>query len=592
MKSEGLTSLDINAWLTENRGYLIDSFIKKYSINEDIKIRFHKKDAGNRDMYILLPKYIYFGERYEMESSQNPFLDNMIDRRIISIEQPNFDRIIRIDLSSNYSIIIEMFGQGNFIFLNNGTIEYSLISREWRGRKISRGELYRYPPSPVDPRKIDIENFREILKNEMEILRFLALKLNLSHYSEYILESCSIKKEKLSRDLDGNEISCIYEKMKSIIEWKCNAYICEDKISILNLGGCEEYESVNKAITEIVNRKNEIDENQKILNEQLKTYEEYKKLSENLKDDADFIMMNLERIDGIIKETRQNRNPDEVVSREGKWIKLNMDGRELDINMMLNSIGNAQQKYEESKKYSEKMDGILAAIERLKSRKVEKEERKVIREERKRFWFEKYRWFISSENAIVIAGRDAKSNEEVVKKYFGEKDYYVHADIHGAPSVVVKNTGITEKTLIEAGIFGVSFSRAWNAGYKVADAYWVTFSQVSKMAESGEYVPRGAWIIRGKRNYMRNLPLRLGIGEIEYQNVKIVMIGPVESFRNKAKKIISIVPGNMTKENAAVEISKKFSISKDEVVRLLPPGNIDIEGEFDVANFDNNNGKE
>ncbi|MBU0623454.1 MAG: DUF814 domain-containing protein, partial [Candidatus Thermoplasmatota archaeon] len=43
-------------------------------------------------------------------------------------------------------------------------------------------------------------------------------------------------------------------------------------------------------------------------------------------------------------------------------------------------------------------------------------------------------------------------------------DRYANADIHGAPSVVVKMKGdITEKTLYEACEFAVATSKAWNA---------------------------------------------------------------------------------------------------------------------------------
>jgi predicted ribosome quality control (RQC) complex YloA/Tae2 family protein len=39
---------------------------------------------------------------------------------------------------------------------------------------------------------------------------------------------------------------------------------------------------------------------------------------------------------------------------------------------------------------------------------------------RKPYWFEKFAWFISSENYLVIAGRDMQQNETLVKKYLGK----------------------------------------------------------------------------------------------------------------------------------------------------------------------------
>jgi len=58
---------------------------------------------------------------------------------------------------------------------------------------------------------------------------------------------------------------------------------------------------------------------------------------------------------------------------------------------------------------------------------------------RKQMWFEKFFWFISSENYLVIAGKDAQQNETIVKKYLKDGDVYVHADIHGASSCIGKN---------------------------------------------------------------------------------------------------------------------------------------------------------
>jgi predicted ribosome quality control (RQC) complex YloA/Tae2 family protein len=42
---------------------------------------------------------------------------------------------------------------------------------------------------------------------------------------------------------------------------------------------------------------------------------------------------------------------------------------------------------------------------------------------RKPFWFEKFLWFISTENYLVIAGRDMQQNEILVKRYLGKGMY-------------------------------------------------------------------------------------------------------------------------------------------------------------------------
>jgi len=269
--------------------------------------------------------------------------------------------------------------------------------------------------------------------------------------------------------------------------------------------------------------------------------------------------------------------------RGRKIIRVKLDGLdvELDINK---SVGdNASEYYERAKKMREKIKGAEEALKKaeedLKSAKKRGEKRRrEVRKNRRRFWFEKYRWFLSSENILVIAGRDAKTNEEVVKKHLGDKDLYMHADIHGAPSVVIKSEGkeIGERTLYEAAQFAVSMSKAWNAGFGNLSAYWVYPSQVSKMGESGEYVARGAWVVHGKRNYIHKVPLRLAVGEIEYMGVKMVMCGPVSAVESKSEKYIVITPGDKKKEEIAKLVSREFSISQEEALRILPPGKSSI----------------
>ncbi|KAL0145622.1 fibronectin-binding protein A N-terminus-domain-containing protein [Mucor lusitanicus] len=97
---------------------------------------------------------------------------------------------------------------------------------------------------------------------------------------------------------------------------------------------------------------------------------------------------------------------------------------------------------------------------------------------RKPFWFEKFLWFISTDGHLVIAGRDMQQNEMLVKRYLLKDDAYVHADLHGAASVIVKNKPnangqpIPPSTLYQAGIMSVCQSKAWDSKI-VTSAYWV-----------------------------------------------------------------------------------------------------------------------
>ncbi|RKP10357.1 hypothetical protein THASP1DRAFT_27876 [Thamnocephalis sphaerospora] len=133
---------------------------------------------------------------------------------------------------------------------------------------------------------------------------------------------------------------------------------------------------------------------------------------------------------------------------------------------------------------------------------------------RKPFWFEKFLWFISSDGYMIIAGRDMQQNELIVKRHLGKDDKYVHADLHGAATVVIKNPHPyppPPSTLFQAGVMSVCQSRAWEAKM-LASAYWVNADQVSKTAPSGEYLTTGSFMIRGKRNFLPPVNLVYGFG--------------------------------------------------------------------------------
>ncbi|MDP8011770.1 MAG: ribosome rescue protein RqcH [Thermoplasmata archaeon] len=581
-----LTSPDIHAWILANGNYLKGAYVKKTNSKDDsLILKLHKKEEGNRDLVLDPSGWIYFmdieGELSQMAKYFRQELDNL---RIEKIEQLNFDRIIRIDFSFEKSLILEMFGGGNIIFLKNNVIDFALKYREWKSksnedktRSIKKGEIYKSPQPPINPFSMDIDTFKKLMNQNEQVVKILALKLNLSHYAEYICNITGIEKSSQGNKIPDEKLNEIFLKIKEFLNSiNGKGYLCNGELRCININNCDEFENINDAIMKIAFKEENETEEDRILREQMKTLEEYSKIMDEYKKIGDEILMHLNEYNEVIEKIKKRQNPPEMVSLKETEavIKLPNSDMEIKFNITKKPSEMAQYYYEYSKKLSKKIEGIQKVIG--KKKKVEKKKETL---QRKRFWFEKFRWFISSENALVIAGRDAKTNEEVVKKYMGERDYYVHADIHGAPSVVVKNSNITEKTLIEAGIFGLAYSKAWNAGYSAGDAYWVTFSQVSKMAESGEYVPRGAWIIRGKRNYIRNLPIRIAMGFIKYENTDILMAGPVDAVSSKTNNYVVIIPSESSKTDLAKKLSEKFNYPVDEIMKLLPPGPGEIADE-------------
>ena len=174
----------------------------------------------------------------------------------------------------------------------------------------------------------------------------------------------------------------------------------------------------------------------------------------------------------------------------------------------------------------------------------------------------------------MIGGRDAATNETLVKRYLEEGDLHVHADITGAPQVIIKDGAkAPETTIEEAGIFAVSFSKAWKLSVSSLDAYWVNPDQVTKEPPTGEFLGKGAFFIKGKKNYLRKLPVDVSIGLCQDS----VMCGPTSAISAKCEQHVKIVPGKESKEKTAKRLMEILSWDDvNDIVQALPPGGCDI----------------
>ncbi len=272
-----------------------------------------------------------------------------------------------------------------------------------------------------------------------------------------------------------------------------------------------------------------------------------------------------------------------VESFDGKNLALNLgiDSFHFSFNLRDSLFDNANRYYEHGKLAKDKSQGALFALQDSKRKlaKIERElaeaeelkslkpaeimealsKRKIEMENKE--WYEKFRWFITSDGFLVVAGKDTVSNEVLVKKYAKQEDAVFHAEITGAPFVVVKSEGkpISEQALREAGDFAASYSRAWRENAGSADVYWVKVDQLSKSGPSGESVPHGAFFVVGKRNWMRNVPLRVAVGIIVGEETSFIG-GPVDSVKTKTKAYIVILPGDMMGKDLLKQILKSLML--------------------------------
>lgn len=246
-------------------------------------------------------------------------------------------------------------------------------------------------------------------------------------------------------------------------------------------------------------------------------------------------------------------------------INLCIEKLRFSVNLRKTLFENAAEFFELGKKAKQKGTGALQALEESRRRLAEldqtlreKEQEKLVKpaelledfvkhKVENKEWYEKFRWFTSSEGLLVVAGKDAVSNEVLVKKHTDKDDIVFHADVTGAPFVVIKTEGrpVGEQTLREASEFAAAFSRAWREGLGSADVYWIKPEQLGKTGPSGEYVSHGAFAVIGKRNWFRGVPLKVAIGIADDDGELRFVGGPVDSVKARAKLNIIVLPGDL-----------------------------------------------
>ncbi|MCK5772975.1 MAG: NFACT family protein [Thermoplasmata archaeon] len=538
-------------------------------------------------------------------------------------------------------LYLELFGDGNLIMVRGGIIEAPYTSRSWASRTVKRGEEFSPPPSGMDPLELTLDGMKELVEEwKDDVVRFLIRKVNLPPiYAEEICFRSYLDKGKKVQELTEGEIESLFlyvqEVLNEVRDGKSTHIHYDRERPVLmepalmgsffderDRGEIERrfkggddlsYSSfasfslaVESSMFEAdpppspgeVRREKGKSRIERMYGAQVESLEKreeeagrYHRLAEALYTDYQRIEMILTNFDKNTFEEPGEDIKEFLLDRNGKGGRIRVDvktekGMEealLDIGQDIN--GNAELLYALSKRSRKKAAGIKKALEitRGKVRKVEKEEEKEARKPPKlrRFWFETFRWAHSSEGVLMIGGRDAKMNERIVKKYLRDADFYSHADIQGSPSVVLrveKGDEVTDISREEATHFSVLFSKAFNAKVGSERGYWVLPDQVSRSAQSGEFLPKGSFMIRGKKNFVDKLPLMGGLGITYIQGVPKAMFGPESAvIKNCAGPYYRIRPGRTKKTEAARAIAYDLGAELDQVVSVLPAGDMEYE---------------
>jgi len=557
--------------------------------------------------------------------------NDLLRSKIIDIKQLGSERIVYVTFSGfdqEFILIGEFFGDGNIILCNKEMKILSLLhSIDVRHRKLGVGLSYVSPPlSGLNILEISKENIQEIKTSSTPVVRWIGRTLGLpGKYAEEIIRVTNLNPDKLGNTLSDKEIENILQATKDLIEkivgGKHDSYIIRDAknadVIPVPLGTMEGRNAVKvssfmegldslfsenlleqgkSSLSTTANQK--INELEHKLQEQNKAILLVKERSSSISSVAKALLEIATTGVTSIEDPRIQpllSNYNSYTARESGIFLINMGGEKIKLNPLSSIHAIASTLFNESKKQMRATDTINSekmktekSLELYKKQASISQDSIVFALQKKKEWFERYRWFITSDDRLAIGGRDASSNSAIIRKHLNKNDRVFHAEIVGSPFFLLRESTEHDLSSVkEVSQATVCFSRAWREGLYGLNAYWVEPDKIKTAAPSGQFIAKGSFVIEGSRNFVQVTTLQLAIGLYEKDENYLLMCGPPSAIKKHCIYYIIIEPTGVDMAELAKKVKLEFMkfkekeeivkvISIDDFTRVLPAGDSHI----------------
>ncbi|MGA8081185.1 MAG: ribosome rescue protein RqcH [Candidatus Nitrosopolaris sp.] len=595
----------------------------------------------------------------EVERTKIECIQQSGTERIITIRFAHFDGKKRV-------IVAELFGVGNIILCDENMQILALLNPiQVRHRTLKRGHQYFPPPTRgIDVLDITLEQLQNMRNNrdakDLDVLRWLGRNISIpKKFVEEIIRRTSISTTNVGQ-LTEDDIFRIFTVIKQVANLSTDNHQsliilgddgkARDVVAIptptipkltpiaTNMRTAQSFmEAVDEVLTNEITEKHgnlktsEIDKRIALLEhdlaEQNKAKEEVISKATAIRKTANDLMTisrngitnNVE--DDSVKEFLAASSALIVIDKGRKYLEV-LGERVPIAESRLASISSllfvrAKELERGCVSIEDAKAKLYVQLDKLKSQTIAIQDKIVIKEQITKEWYERYRWFTTNEGLLAIGGRDASSNSAIIRKHLTDNDIVFHAEIHGSPFFILKEARQVSEisaSLLEVAQATVSFSRAWKDGLSSADAYWVEPSQIKKGAPTGQFLPRGSFVIEGRRNFIKGIEIRLAVGIIWSCSHYILACGPLNSIRQRSIVYAQLLPGGTDPNNVAKKIKTELvnaayantnteddknaqlanfikSISIADLIRTIPTGHSKIsitekgEGDKDCSSI-------
>ena len=541
------------------QGYYVSNI---YGINADsLLFKLHHTEKDDQFMMISSKAGVWLtGTRIDpMEPNRllSRLRSDLLRLRLRQIRQVGSERIAYFafeGFGTEFVLVGEFFGDGN-ILLCNGQMKILALqhSIDVRHRKLSVGAQYAQPPLQGGPDIFDLvpSDFDGMRDSDLIASRWVGRALGLpKRYVEGIFRAAGVDSRTVAGMLEPGQVDALFETTRRLVgdvaAGRHEPVIVRGEraeVFPVRLAGLDEsctpvadfVGGLDTVFTEtLVSRGRSarlsaadkgISDLRAHLQEQDKAIQTVQERSESISRVAGSLlgmasqgMLSLE--DGRTGAALSGLGA--AVIREKGVPMMAVAGEKIRVDPGAPLQSTASVLFDEAKRQSR----AIASIGEIRAKTAKKLDALVSRTEseregsvsvsaiRKKSWYERYRWFFTSDGILAIGGRDASSNSAVIRKHMGSDDRIFHAEIHGSPFFILKAGpgDVPALSMAEVAHATVCFSRAWREGMYGMSAYWVGPDQVKKSAPSGQFLPKGSFTIKGTRNFVKAATLRLAVG--------------------------------------------------------------------------------
>jgi predicted ribosome quality control (RQC) complex YloA/Tae2 family protein len=576
-----LSAIEVMVLVNEINARLSGMYVNNvYSLGENQILRL-RNEREEKWLILSLSVGAWISEKIGEREKTTEFtsrLRNFVNRKKFShVEQVDFDRVYMFSFqnSEEVRIYLEVPPPGNIVITDEkNRIKLCLRNYITSSRNIREGSTY-IPPvqKRKEPSHLTRDEFINLVEKEKELGAAIGKNIALPRkYVSVALKRLGLRHDQSAASIKGKEEDILNELKNIIKEARDNPYPVMAEIEGKKDLFCVfiDKNAPKRSVSEICD--------ELFLPALLPENEEEKKRKEiehtiqELEEEARKVDLEAKRLREIATKllTLSTKDEAEMLLRD-EGLKAEGENPASISSFLFDRAKKLEEKKKQIEKTINKMRAKLATV----SLEVKKSPIPLRRKTKE--WYEKFRWFVTSEGKLAIGGRDATTNSIIIRRYLEQRDTVYHADIHGSPFFILKDgVNQTEKEILEVAQATACYSSAWKTGLGSADAFWVNSEQIKLSAPSGQYLPRGSFLITGKKNYVRHVLLQLAVG---INSETKVTAGPETAIMNWAEKYVVIEPYKTKNSEVAKRIASFFNensidarVSVDDILVCLPAG--------------------